>query len=122
VSDRPLIAVCDDELPIRELVKAALGDDYRFAEAANAEECAEILRSEEPALLVLDVMLPGRSGLDLLQDLRRRAATARLPVVVISAWPGDYEPTALNGGADAFFGKPFDPSEFADTVGSLVAR
>lgn len=118
---RPLILICDDERPLRELVKAALGDRYRFAEAADTIEAEELLGSDRPALLVLDVMLPGKSGLELLDELRERPDTADIPVVIISAWHGEYERTAMETGANAFLGKPFDPDELAETVERLIA-
>jgi two-component system, OmpR family, phosphate regulon response regulator PhoB len=118
---RPLILICDDERPLRELIKAALGERYRFVEAADTIEAEELIAGDPPALLVLDVMLPGRSGLELLDELRDRPETAALPVVMISAWHGEYERTALDAGASAFLGKPFDPDELADTVERLVA-
>jgi len=118
---RPLILICDDERPLRELIKAALGDGYRFVEAADTVEAEELLGVDRPALLVLDVMLPGRSGLELLDELRERPDTADIPVVVISAWHGEYERTALATGASAFLGKPFDPDELAETVERLIA-
>ena len=118
---RPLILICDDERPLRELIKAALGERYRFVEAADTLEAEELIAGDPPALLVLDVMLPGRSGLELLDELRDRPETAELPVVMISAWHGEYERTALNTGASAFLGKPFDPDELAETVERLVA-
>jgi CheY-like chemotaxis protein len=118
---RPLILICDDERPLRELVKAALGDGYRFAEAADTIEAEELLDGDRPALLVLDVMLPGKSGLELLDELRVRPETADIPVVIISAWHGEYERTAIATGASAFLGKPFDPDELAETVERLIA-
>lgn len=118
---RPLILICDDERPLRELIKAALGDRYRFAEAADTVEAEALLGGDRPALLVLDVMLPGRSGLELLDELRERPETADIPVVIISAWHGEYERTAIETGASAFLGKPFDPDELAETVERLIA-
>ena len=118
---RPLILICDDEYPLRELVKAALGNTYSFAEAGDAQEAEEILFRDHPALVILDVMLPGKNGLELLEELRAQPGTADIPIVVISAWHGEYELTAIRSGADAFVGKPFDPDELATTVGKLVA-
>lgn len=121
VALRPLILICDDEHPLRELVKAALGDGYRFAEAGSASEFEELLGGEEPALIVLDVMLPGKSGIDLLGELRARPQTTHVPVVVISAWHGESEVAATAAGANAFLGKPFDPGELAEMVEKLLA-
>ena len=117
---RPLILICDDELPLRELIKAALGDQYDYVEAADAQE-AEAAMAQSPEAIVLDVMLPGKSGIDFLSELRSGAEETP-PVVVVSAWqsPAD-EKAALGAGADAFIGKPFDPEDLAAVVEGLIA-
>ena len=119
---RPLILICDDELPLRELIKAALGDTYRYVEAADAQEAEEMMESEQPAAIVLDVMLPGKSGIDFLSELRETNGPSEPPVVVVSAWQSpDDEQAAMSAGADAFVGKPFDPEDLATLVEGLVA-
>jgi two-component system, OmpR family, phosphate regulon response regulator OmpR len=121
---RPLILICDDEMPLRELVKAALGDTYRYVEAGDAQEAEEALEGEQPDAIVLDVMLPGKSGIDFLIDLRTAStpSPADLPVVVVSAWQSaDDEQAAMTAGADAFIGKPFDPEDLASLVEGLIA-
>jgi DNA-binding response OmpR family regulator len=117
---RPLILICDDEPPLRELIKAALGDQYDYVEAGDAKE-AEAAMAHNPEAIVLDVMLPGKSGIDFLSELRSGAEETP-PVVVVSAWqsPADEE-AALGAGADAFIGKPFDPEDLAAVVESLIA-
>jgi DNA-binding response OmpR family regulator len=117
---RPLILICDDELPLRELIKAALGDRYRYVEASDARE-AEAAMDQNPEAIVLDVMLPGKSGIDFLSELRSGDGDTP-PVVVVSAWqsPAD-ERAALGAGADAFMGKPFDPEDLAAVVEGLIA-
>ena len=74
---RPLILICDDEMPLRELIKAALGDRYRYVEAADANEADAVLSAENPEAIVLDVMLPGRSGIEFLTELRAAATPRR---------------------------------------------
>lgn len=121
---RPLILICDDEMPLRELIKAALGDTYRYVEAADAHEAEEALEGQQPDAIVLDVMLPGKSGLEFLSDLRQAStpSPSDLPVVVVSAWQSaDDEQAAMTAGADAFIGKPFDPEDLASLVEGLVA-
>ena len=119
---RPLILICDDELLLRELIKAALGDTYRYVEAADAQEAEEAMESEQPAAIVLDVMLPGKSGIDFLTELRESEAPEKLPVVIVSAWQSaDDERAAMTAGADAFIGKPFDPEDLANVVEGLIA-
>jgi DNA-binding response OmpR family regulator len=118
---RPLILICDDELPLRELIKAALGDQYDYVEASDASEAEAAMADQNPEAIVLDVMLPGKSGIDFLSELRSGAEETP-PVVVVSAWqsPAD-ERAALGAGADAFIGKPFDPEDLAAVVEGLIA-
>ena len=119
---RPLILICDDELPLRELIKAALGDTYRYVEAGDVREAEDALSSEEPVAIVLDVMLPGKSGIDFLTDLR----TASTPSESRSwSYRHGRAPTTSSC-ADGrrqtrFIGKPFDPEDLATLVEGLVA-
>jgi CheY-like chemotaxis protein len=116
----PTILICEDEEPLRELVRAALGDGYRFAEAVDGREAVELARELEPDLVVLDVMLPGTSGLDVLAILRENPATGTIPVVVITAWTHAQQ-EVLDAGADRFVSKPFDPDELKAIVEELLA-
>jgi DNA-binding response OmpR family regulator len=119
---RPLILICDDELPLRELIKAVLGDGYEYIEAEDADQAEAVLSRYEPEAIVLDVMLPGRSGLEFLSELRARPRERPIPVVVVSAWQSAQDAkAALGAGADAFVGKPFDPKELASVVETLIA-
>ena len=118
---RPLILICDDELPLRELIKAVLGDRYRYMEAEDVEQAEAALEEAKPEAIVLDVMLPGKSGIEFLEELRRKRDEA-IPVVVVSAWQSaEDQRTALAAGADAFVGKPFDPNDLASVVEALIA-
>jgi CheY-like chemotaxis protein len=119
---RPLILICDDELPLRELIKAVLGDRYEYVEAEDADQAEAVLARHDPRVIVLDVMLPGRSGIEFLAELRTQPRERPIPVVVVSAWqsPQDAQ-AALGAGADAFVGKPFDPKELAAVVETLIA-
>ena len=118
---RPLILICDDELPLRELIKAVLGERYRYLEAEDVEQAEAVLEETTPDAIVLDVMLPGKSGIDFLSELRSKPEDST-PVVVVSAWqsPAD-EKAALGAGADAFIGKPFDPEDLAAVIEGLIA-
>ena len=119
---RPLILICDDELPLRELIKAVLGDRYRYVEAEDVEEAEAFLEGTRPEVIVLDVMLPGKSGIEFLSELRSRFPARPIPVVVVSAWQSaDDQQIALKAGADAFIGKPFDPNDLASAVEALIA-
>ncbi len=109
-SNEPLVLVVDDEAPIRRFLHAALsGHGFRYAEASTAAEALEKLIALKPDILLLDLGLPDRDGLDLLHELR---GWSSVPVVVLSA--RDREPdkvTALDTGADDYLSKPFGASE-----------
>ncbi|HEY3181404.1 MAG TPA: response regulator [Gaiellaceae bacterium] len=115
------ILVVDDEPPLRELIRVSLGDRFAFAEAGDADEAWAEAKLRRPDLVVLDIMLPGRSGLELLRQLKSDTELAHVPVVVLSAWQTDQDARdALDAGADAFFPKPFAPDELARVVDVLL--
>ena len=115
----PLILVCDDEPTLRELVRAVLGPGYRFVEAADGREALAVANDVEPDLIVLDVMLPGLSGIEVLVALRRDERLRSTPVIVITAW-SHTETEVITAGADAFVSKPFDPDVLSQTVEELL--
>ena len=118
--DAATILVCDDDPSLRELVRAVLGPRYRFIEAADGAEALSIAREERPDLIVLDVMLPGLSGIEVLEELRSTDALKEIPVVVITAW-SHAEIDVQVAGADRFVSKPFDPDELSVAVKELLA-
>src|ERR1051325_2046137 len=83
---RPLILICDDEPALRELVRVTLGPAYRYREAATVGDAVAALRAEVPHVVVLDLMIVGGSGRDVLRAIRADPAFARTRVLVVSAW------------------------------------
>jgi DNA-binding response OmpR family regulator len=121
---RPLVLICDDEPALRELIRVTLGEEtYRFDEAATVSESVEAARREPPDLVILDLMLPGGSGLDVLRTLRADQALSTTAVVVVSAWSDEANQSAARrDGADAFVGKPFSPDRLVAQVEDLIRR
>ena len=115
------ILVCEDEDSLRELVRITLGDDYQFVEATDGTAALELVRSERPDVVVLDVMVPGMSGLDVIRAVRDEPELSATPVVAISAWT-HLEGEALEAGANCFVGKPFEPDELRACVEKLLVR
>jgi CheY-like chemotaxis protein len=113
------ILICEDEAALRELVRVSLGAGYGFLEAADGAEAVELAKRHRPDVVVLDLMLPGLSGLDVLARLRDDENGRRLPVVVISAW-SDARDEAFAAGADRFVLKPFIPDDLRAVVEELV--
>ena len=114
------VLICEDDPNLRTLVRLALGDDgYRFFEAPDGPSGLALARRTQPDLIVLDLMLPGRSGLDVLRELRNARDFAETPVIVISAWSHS-DDAAVQAGADRFVAKPFDPDELRDAAIALL--
>jgi CheY-like chemotaxis protein len=114
------ILICEDEAALRELVRAILGPEYVFAEASEGEEALALVRDLQPDLVVLDLMLPGKSGLEVLNELRSDRSAGETPVVVVTAWT-HAEEAVLAAGADRFISKPFEPDQLQATVKELLA-
>lgn len=118
----PKVLVCDDEEVLRSLVRASLnGNGYDIREAHGADEALALARAERPDLILLDLTLPGRSGLDALAELRADPELAHTKVVMLTAstQAADRE-AAGRAGADRFLTKPFSPLELATVVGELL--
>lgn len=117
--DVKTVVICDDEPMLRELVRASLDNGYRFAEANDGIVAVELIRELMPDAVTLDLMLPRRSGLDVLAELRSDELLRDIPVVIVSAWPEKRE-EALEAGARGFVTKPFDPDELKRCMQELL--
>jgi CheY-like chemotaxis protein len=116
------ILICDDEPALRELMRVSLDAEYEFAEAADAAEALELADRLRPDLVLLDVMMPGGSGLSVVERLRETPGLASVPVVVVSAFVSERDRAAARAaGANGFVGKPFDPDDLASLVRELLA-
>jgi DNA-binding response OmpR family regulator len=115
------VLVVDDEPTIREIVVAYLKrDGYRTLEAADGNRARELLESETPNLVVLDVMLPGTDGLELCRWIRSRS---KLPVIMLTARGEESDRiVGLELGADDYVTKPFSPRELAARVRTVLRR
>jgi CheY-like chemotaxis protein len=116
------ILVCDNEAPLRALVHGTFDQErFTIVEARDGDESLERARSAEPDLVLLDVMMPGRSGLEVLRELRSDPKLAQTPVVMLTAraQAADLE-AAEAAGADRFLTKPFSPAQLAELVEDLL--
>ncbi|MGB5948408.1 MAG: response regulator [Parvibaculum sp.] len=119
--DAPHILVVDDDRRIRELLKRYLADNgYRVTTAENAAEARAKLAGLAFDLLVLDVMMPGESGLELTASLRRSSS---VPILMLTARGETSERIeGLEHGADDYLAKPFEPRELLLRIGTILRR
>ena len=118
----PRILVADDEPHIREVVRAYLErEGYEVIEAADGDSALERARTPGLDLLILDVMMPGRSGFDVLRTLRAEGST--VGVLMLTARDDVIDRVAgLELGADDYVIKPFEPREVVARVGAILRR
>jgi two-component system chemotaxis response regulator CheY len=121
VADLPSVLIVDDDTFVRVYLKDALKAlALSIREAANGEEALRLVGEESPRVVLLDLMMPRRSGLDVLEEIRRLSPATR--VVVVSGLDAELLiQQALSRGAHGFIGKPFHPLEVVEAVqGALV--
>jgi CheY-like chemotaxis protein len=117
------LLVVDDEEAMRLLLRVNLPlSGFEVVEAANGHDALELARRERFDLVLLDVMLPGMSGIEVAEELRRDPRTAHVPVVFVSARADstDVERGYAAGAVD-YVTKPFDPIAIGDQLGALIA-
>jgi CheY-like chemotaxis protein len=117
------VLVVDDEPDVLLLCRLNLQQrGHELLEAADGSTALEIARDRHPDVIVLDLMLPGISGYDVLEALQRDAETTDIPVLVLTAKSLRADRERSHGlGASAFLTKPFLPNELCEMVDSLVA-
>ena len=123
MADEAHILVVDDDARLRGLLSRYLsGEGFRVTTAENAEDARARLRAINPDLLVLDIMMPGESGLSLAESLRRDHAHD-LPVLLLTARGAPEDRIAgFEAGADDYLGKPFEPRELVLRIRALLRR
>jgi len=118
------ILVVDDEPDISALVAYHLARaSYRVRTAPDGQEALRALETQLPDLIVLDLMLPGVSGMEILREVRRRPETSSLPVILLTARREERERIeGLQMGADDYMTKPFSPQELVLRVAAVLRR
>ena len=115
------ILVVDDEEHIIELVELYLSKEgYQVVKATDGDEAVAKFADEKPDLLVLDIMLPGRDGLDVLREVRKMS---QVPVIMLTARESEVDKVVgLELGADDYLTKPFSPRELVARVKAVLRR
>jgi DNA-binding response OmpR family regulator len=124
MTDRPLVLCADDDEDILSLVTLRLERaGFDVVQANDGDAAIELVRSRRPALAVLDVMMPKRTGYEVLAELRADASLCDLKVILLSArvQESDVE-RGMTAGADAYLAKPFKAGDLVEKVSELLGR
>jgi len=121
---KPTILIVEDEADIRELVRYHLEQEgYAVEEADSGEKALERAAAIRPALVVLDLMLPGTDGLEVCRRLRTDDTLRELPVIMLTAKGTEVDRIlGLELGADDYITKPFSPRELVARVRAVLRR
>ncbi len=123
MSERTVLVV-DDEFAIRDMLRMALEIvDFRCLEAENIQDAHAVIVDQRPDIVLLDWMLPGGSGIELLRRLKRDETTREIPVIMLTAkTTEDNVIQGLDVGADDYITKPFAPRELIARIKALLRR
>ena len=118
------IMVIDDETPVRGILKEILEEEHEILEASDGEEAVKIFMQSPVDLIITDLVMPNKSGIDLIIELKKNCPA--LPILAISGGGDitgrfDYLQIAKLIGANAILSKPFQNSEIKQRVSSMLA-
>ena len=117
------VLIADDEEAIRALVIATLGnsDAYALLSAGDGESALKLIREAVPDLVFLDVMMPGRNGIEVCREIMSDPALKHIKVVMLTALGAEQDrQRALDAGASDYFTKPFSPTKLLQKVRELL--
>jgi DNA-binding response OmpR family regulator len=116
------ILIADDEESLRLLIRTTLeSPEVTLLEATDGNTALEMARRERPDLIVLDWMMPGKSGIEVAKELRADARTAAIAIVMLTAMGQEQDrKQGLAAGVQAFLVKPFSPLELLDRVQEVL--
>jgi two-component system, OmpR family, phosphate regulon response regulator PhoB len=124
MSGPPRILVVEDEVAIQELLRYTLEQAaFEVVIANSAEQALAEIRNQLPAMVLLDLMLPGMSGVVLAKRLRSEARTRELPIIMVTARADEGDRVqGLDLGADDYVTKPFSPKELIARIRAVLRR
>jgi len=119
--DREKILIVDDESSVRLLVSSMMGKDYIVIGANDGEEAIDIAHRQEPALILMDIMMPKMDGYTACHTIKKDLTTKKIPVVMLTAVGYELNRKLANEvGADGYITKPFTLQELRETINSFL--
>jgi CheY-like chemotaxis protein len=116
------ILIVEDHPTMREAMRLVLeGEGFAIEEAADGQRALEMVRTDPPDLVFLDMNIPGSSGAEVLAEMRSDPLTAGVRVIIVTADGEEGRERALAMGADEYFTKPFSPITLLDTVEQVLS-
>jgi signal transduction histidine kinase len=120
-TQRPLVLVADDEPDMRRFLVSQLMDDYEIIEAADGLEATDKAQEALPDVILLDLMMPQKDGLQVCRELREYAPTSAIPIILLTARADEeVKFDALQMGANDFLAKPFSSTELQARIKNLI--
>lgn len=117
---KPKVLVVDDDESIRELMQVYLEDDFKVLHATSGSDAVKLTKEENLSLMVLDIMLPNKSGWEVCKEVR---SFCNIPIIMITAKSEEYDRIyGLELGADDYICKPFSPKELLARVKAQIRR
>jgi len=118
------ILIADDHDHLRLLVSKTLGGpDYRIVEARDGDEAYSLAMTESPDVLILDWMMPGKTGIEVVEALRKELAFREVPVIMLTARAQNADRNrAVTLGVHSYLVKPFSPIELMETVEKILGE
>lgn len=120
-SDKPIILIVEDESDICDYIADSLSDTYEIIVAENGEQGLEMALSSIPDVIVSDIMMPIKNGVELCQEIKRHVETSHIPVILLTAKDTVQDKTqGYDAGADSYITKPFSASLLKSRVSNIL--
>jgi len=114
------VMIVEDEMPISQVLKAYLNKQFKTIQVFNGHEVMNHFTVEHPDIVLLDVMLPGKDGWTILEEIRK---VSKCPVIMLTALDDvHYKLKGFNSGADDYIAKPFEGAEVVARVNAVLRR
>ena len=121
MADSTVLVVDDDPVILKLLEVNFEMEGFTVLTAKDGEEGIEVARSDQPDLIVSDIMMPKKSGLELVTELKSDPATSGIPIILLSAKAQNADVrSGMDAGADDYVTKPFEPLDLVDRVNRLL--